>query len=473
MTFRVSEYDWPAFQNRKPFQHQRETVRFLIANKRAFVLNDMGTGKTLSALWACDILIRAQKIRRVLIIGPLSTMRTVWMNEVMLNMPHRRVAIAHGTKPQRIAALKSQADFTVINHDGIKILENEIIDEQFDVIIIDELTAYKSHSSERSKCMYRIALAQSCQHNHQRRADGAVWGMTGEITPNYPTEAFWQCRVVNPFNKWLPRYFGQFRDACMVQLNELVWVPKPEAPQVVSMCAQPAIRYTREQCLDLPDTMYQTMEVPLSPEQTRRYNEMKKQALIQYDQGTVTAANAAVLLNKLMQISAGAVKDDDGGVVEIGCPDRIDTLMEIFEETPQKKLVVFATYRASIELLLRELGRRKIRCAAIHGDVNQNQRAVNIDNFQRGDLQVLVLQPQSAAHGITLTAASTIVWFSLIPSNELYNQGNARIVRAGQTRKTQIIMFVSTPAEKHISNILQRKGEVSKEVLRLFADREL
>lgn len=473
MSFSVADYAWPAFQGRKPFAHQKVTVKHMLGNKRLFVLNDMGTGKTLSAIWACDILMCASKIRRVLVIGPLSTMKSVWFNELYLNVPHRRVAIAHGTKQVRMAALKSQAEFVIINHDGVKILEDEIIAEQFDIIIIDELTAFKTHSSERSKCMKRIADAQGAASNRQRSRDGAVWGMTGEITPNSPIEAFWQCKVVNPFNQWLPKYFGQFRDACMVQINEMVWIPKPEAPQIVAMCAQPAVRFTREQCLDLPDTTYSTLETPLSAEQISYYEVMRKQALVESDSGNVTAVNAAVLLNKLLQISAGAVKNDAGRVIEIGCKDRIDQLIELFEQTPQKKLVVFATYRASIELVFKELTRRGIKCACIHGDVAQNLRAHHIQQFQTGDLEVLILQPQSSAHGITLTASSTIVWFSLIPSNELFQQGNARIVRAGQTRKTFIYMFVSTKAEKHIARILQTKGDMSKEVLRLFAEHEI
>ena len=462
MTFSVENYEWPAFQGRKPFAHQKVTVKFMLANKRGFILNEMGTGKTLSAIWVCDILLTAKKIRRVLVICPLSTMRSVWYNELQLNVPRRSVRIAHGTRAQRLIALKSQAEFVIINHDGVKILEDEIIAEQFDVIIIDELTAFKSHSSERSKCMERIA-------KHGR----AVWGMTGELTPNSPLEAYWPCKIVNPKIEWLPRYFGQFRDACMFQVNEMVWLPKPEAPQIVAMCAQPAIRFTRDQCLDLPDTTYQTLESDLSPEQQTYYVTMRKAALVETESGNVTAANAAVLLNKLLQISAGAVKNDVGTVIEIGCPDRMAMLMELFEETPQKKLVVFATYRATIAMLERELTKRGVKCAAIHGDVPQNLRASHIQRFQEGDLQVLVLQPQSSAHGITLTAASTIVWFSLIPSNELYQQGNARIVRAGQTRKTFIYMFVSTKAERHIAKILETKGNMSREVLRLFAEQEI
>src|SRR5574337_453042 len=459
--FTVDQYTWPAFQGRKPFDHQRVTVAFVIRHKRAMILNDMGTGKTLSALWACDILALARKIRRVLVICPLSTMRAVWEREVKMNLPHRRVSIAHGSKQVRIAALKSQADFVVINHDGIKVIEDEIVNEQFDLIIIDELTAYKA-DSDRTKCMRRIA-----------KSVRAVWGMTGELTPNAPTEAFWPCKIVNPDNQFLPKYFGQFRDACMLQINEMVWIAKPEAPQIVAMCAQPAIRFTRDQCLDLPDTTYETLEVPMTGLQAEYYETMRKKAYIEYQSGGVTAVNAAVKLNKLMQISAGAVKNDEGQVIEIGCEDRIRALLELYEATPQKKLVVFATYRATIEMLLRELQKHKIHARAIHGDVPHTLRGQYIDQFQTGSLNVLVLQPQSSAHGITLTASSTIVWFSLIPSNELYNQGNARIVRPGQTRKTVIYMFVSSSAERHVAKILQNKGDISDETMKLFADHKI
>lgn len=461
MTFSVDTYHWPALPGRVPYAHQKHTVKFVLSYKRAYVLNDMGTQKTLSVLWACDILFMAKKIRRVLVVCPLSTMKTVWANEIYGNIPHRTYAIAHGSKEHRLRMLKSTAQFIIINHDGIKSIEEDLIRERFDVLIIDELTAFKS-KSDRTRCMDRIS-----------KTTRAVWGMTGDLTPNSPLEAFYPAKIVNPDNEYLPRYFGQFRDACMYQVNEFTWLPKPEAPQIVSMCVQPAIRYTRDQCLDLPDTSYQTLEVELSPDQARYYTEMRKQALLDTDSGTVTAVNAAVKLNKLLQISAGAVKGDDGQTIEIGCEARMELLFELFEETPQKKLVVFATYRATIEMLVREFTKRKIECASIYGDVPQSLRASHIDRFQTGSLQVLVLQPQSSAHGITLTAASTLVWFSLVPSNELFQQGNARIIRSGQVRKTLIIMMVSTPAEKHIARILQAKGDMSKEILRLFKDREV
>lgn len=468
MSFDIESYDWPAYQGRKPFQHQKHTVRFVLKERNCFVLNDMGTGKTLAILWALDILFKAKRVRKVLIIGPLSTLKTVWLNEIFLNMPHRRAGVAHGNAKVRRQVLTDPCcEIVIMNHDGIKFEEPTIMAERPDIIIIDEVTAFKANS-DRTKCMRRIT-----KDGRKLGWLKGVWSMTGDLTPEKPTDAFYPCHITVPHNQFLPKYFGQFFDACMYQVNEYLSLPKPEAPQIVAMCTQPSIRFTRDQCLDLPDTTFQIMEIPLSAEQQKFYEEMRKSAYLETESGTVTAKNAAVKLNKLLQISAGAVKNEVGDIVTLDCSDRLRTLLDIFEQTPQKKLVVFATYRASIEMVENYLVSKGVNAAAIHGDVAQNLRADRIEDFQRGKLQVLIIQPQSAAHGITLTAASTIVWYSLIPSNELYQQGNARIVRAGQTRKTQIITFVGTKAEKHVADIVARKGDISREIMRLFVDHEL
>jgi len=424
----------------------------------------MGTGKTLSVLWACDILFEAARIRKVLIVSPLSTMRPVWQKEIFFNLPHRRSAIAHGNKAQRVAAISSPVHFVIINHDGIKTCADELIRESFDIIVIDELTAFKSAQSERTKTMIYITQPARAK---------AVWGLTGEPTPNSPIEAFSQCKVVNPINPVLPRYFTQFRDATMYQINEYVWLAKDDAANIVHRCMQPAVRFRREDCLDLPPTMYQTVSVPFTKEQEEHYNRMKQEAYILHDKGEISASSAAIVLNKLLQISAGAVKTNDGQIAMIDYKPRFEALLEILEQTPQKKLIVFATYVATIQRLRDDLLNANIRTAAIYGDVKHNLRAEHIDDFQNSDLQVLILQPQSSAHGINLVAGSTILWFSLIPSNELYRQGNARIVRPGQTRTTFIIHMVSSPAEQHIANILERKGHMSDEVLNLFKQRQI
>lgn len=453
----LPEYNWPIRGGLKPFEHQMHTTWFVLKYKRCFVLNEMGTGKTLSILWALDILFRSKKIRRALVVSPLSTIRLVWANEIFFNMPHRKYAVCHGSRHQRIQALRNPAEIVIINHDGIKTVFDELDAESFDVIVIDELTAFKSHATERTKAMIKLA----------KRAK-AVWGLTGEPTPNSPIEAFSQAKIVNPTNPALPRYFTQYREMTMTKINEFVWLPKFEAPKVVSRVLTPAIRYKRDECMDLPPTTYQTLEVGLSEQQQEAYAKMKKHMLLEYQSGKVTAVNAAVALNKLLQISAGSVRMDDGTTLQINCKPRLDALHDIFEQTPQKKLIIFATYTASIRMLVEYAAKNGIQAQPFYGDVNPAHRLQFVDQFQNGKLNWLVMQPQSSAHGLTLVASSTITWFSLIASNEYYNQANARIVRPGQKLNTLIARFVSTPAEKHMADILDRKDKLSSAVLELF-----
>lgn len=464
--FSIANYNWPTMEGRTPFIHQKPTAEFLLRYKRAYLLSQMGTGKTLSVLWASDILMLAGRIRKVLIVGPLSSLYSVWQKEIFFNMPHRKSAVAHGTRAQRLAAITSRVDFVIINHDGIKVCPDDLVREQFDIIVIDELTAFKSPASrsERTKVAMYITDPQRAK---------AVWGMTGEPTPNEPTEAYAQCKVVNPLNPHLPRYFSQFRDATMYQISEHLWLTKPGHADIVHQCMQPAIRYLRSECLDLPPTTYQTLEIPFTQEQRQHYNRMRDEAYISHEKGEITASSAAIVLNKLLQISAGAVKTDTGEIVHIDYSPRFTALIDTLEQTPQKKLVVFATYIATIKRLIEDLRKAGYEANPIYGEVDRKVRAKFVDDFQEKNTNVLVMQPQSSAHSITLVAASTTMWFSLIPSNELYRQGNDRIIRAGQTRNTLILHMVSSPAEQHIANILQRKGLSSDDVLNLFSQRQL
>lgn len=455
------EYTWPMKNpNHKPFQHQKDTTVFLLNNKRAFNLSDMGTGKTLSTLWASDILMHNKRIRKVLIVSPLSTMQAVWGREIFQNLPHRKFCIAHGSKDYRIAALKANADFIIINHDGVTIMEDYIIRENFDLIIIDELTAYKNHTSERSKSMCRIAA--KCN---------AVWGLTGEPTPNSPSEAFGQARCINPKNPALPKYFKQFQDLVEYQLTPYIWVPKEKANIEVFKVLQPSIRFDRDKCTDIPPCVKEAIEIPMSNQQKELYAEMARELLIEYEQGLITAANAGVKAMKLLQICAGAVKDDHGGVMLIDDKPRMDYIEQVLEEMGKnRKLVLFSTFRAAIHKLESHFTKKKFKLAAIHGDVSQSKRSEIIRKFQDEDLELIIIQPQSCAHGVTLTAANVSLWHSLIASGEIFNQANARITRIGQERKQFIKMPWGSKAEKRLIGILESKNTTSQNILELFTD---
>jgi SNF2 family DNA or RNA helicase len=441
----------------RPFHHQIESAKFKIANPRCYDFSDLGTGKTLSSLWPADFLIINEKVRRVLIITPLSTMHAVWAREIFSNFPHRRYGIAHGSREHRAHVIKSNVEFVIINHDGIVIMEEEIIKAKFDIIITDELTAFKKHTTNRSKALQRI----------QKSARGH-WGLTGAPTPNGPVEAYGQAKCVNPSNPNVPKYFKQFQNSVEQQVGPFVWIAKPDAANIVNNMLQPAIRFKRDDCLDLPECQYEETVVEFTEQQKKVYAKMKDDLLVEYHSGEITAVNAAVKAMKLLQIAAGSVKDDQGNVLHLDVSTREDELWRIFEETGKTKLVVFCAFRASIDRLQDFLTKKGAKVGVINGDVPHANRGRLIDAFQNSDLEILVIQPQSSAHGITLTKANVIVWYSLVPSGEIYMQANGRITRAGQTRKQYIIHLIGCKAEKNIMNILQGKGNTSQEVLALF-----
>lgn len=463
-----SQYLWPMKDGMKPFAHQVEIVKFLLRNKRAFNLSDLGTGKTLAHLWASDFLMINDKIKQVLIVTPLSTMRSVWANEIFTHLPHRRYRIVHGTKDERLYAIRSNADFLIINHDGVSIqaIEDEIIKKirqgYIGLVIVDEMTAFKKHTTNRSKAMMRISNELG-PHN-------GFHGATAAPTPNSPTEAFGQAKVVNPYNPALPRYFKQFEAMVEQKVGPFITIPLPGAEQRVSDVLSPAIRFNRDDCIDIPPCQYLTHVVQITDEQRAAYKKMKEELVIEYENGLITAANAAVKAMKLLQIAAGSVKDDQGNSMKLDSSNRDDFLWGIFEQTGKTKLVVASAFRADILHLQEFFQKRKIKVAVIHGGVNHDMRAAHIKAFQEGDLQVLIIQPQSAAHGITLTAANHLVWYSLVASGEVHLQFNGRITRAGQMRKQTIHYLIGTQAEKRILDILNGKKTMSTSVLEMFEE---
>lgn len=469
MILPYADYVWPSkSKDFKPFDHQRQTVIFLLQNKRAFNFSDLGTGKTMSHLWAYDFLMCNQKIKKVLIICPLSTMQSVWGSEIFLNLPHRSYKIAHGNQESRLYALRSNADFIIINHDGISIkaVENEIIKQirsgEISIICIDELTAFKKHTTNRSKAMIRISEVMG--------PNRGLHGATGAPTPNGPTEAYGQAKVINPWNDRLPKYFKQFQGLVEYQVGPYLMIPTEDSDKYVEQVLNPAIRFKRDDCIDIPECQYITKIVEFTPDQKKMYEKMREDLLVEYAGGEISAANAAVKMMKLLQIAAGSVKDDEGNIVNVDSSTRDEELWQIFEETGKTKLVVFAAFRASIEHLLQFFRGRKVKVGAIHGSIDHKERARLIKEFQDSDLQVLVIQPQSSAHGITLTASSVIVWYSLVASGEIHVQANGRITRAGQLKKQLIYYLIGCKAEKHILSLLQNKGDMSRRVLSLFEE---
>lgn len=440
-----------------PMEHQKDTASFIVANQRCFVFNEQGVGKTASAAWAVDYLMKQGKVKRVLVVCPLSIMKAAWQRDLFQVLPHRSVGIAHGAPKTRREIIQGTYDFVIINFDGVEIVLDEIKAAGFDMVIVDEANGLKNTQTRRWKT-FRKVVTEGMR----------LVLMTGTPASQSPEDAYGLAKLVCPQN--VPAFVSGWRDLVMQKINQFKWIPRPRANDIVFRALQPAIRYTKEECMDLPDIMYQTREVPLTVQQEKYYQALKQQFLFEAAGEDVTAVNAAAKLNKLLQISSGAVYSDDGTPLFFDVSNRLAELEAVIDES-LKKVIVFAPFTHTIELIEEHLHKKKISCAIINGAVSANNRAKVIQRFQEElDPRVVIIQPQAAAHGITLTAANTVVWFGPTSSVETYLQANARAHRKGQDHKVTVILMQGSPAEEHMYNMLNGKVDSHMKLIDLYSN---
>jgi SNF2 family DNA or RNA helicase len=449
----LRDYNWPGIY--KPFDHQKTTASFLSLRQRAFCFNEAGTGKTSAAIWAADYLMNIGKIKRVLIICPLTIMRTAWLADIFKTAMHRTAAVAHGSKTAREKVIESDYEFVIINFDGVSTVQSQIQAGGFDLIIVDEANAYKTVTTKRWKTLAKLITAST-----------HLWMMTGTPASQSPLDAYGLARLISPSR--VPKFMGAWRDKVMIQYSRFRWEPKQTAKNDVHNALQPAIRFTKKECLDLPDVMYQTRLVPLSPQVGHFYKQLKNQLLIEAAGEQISAVNAAAAMNKLLQISGGAVYTDERDVVEFDISPRLAALKEALEETI-RKVVVFVPFVHTIDIVAEYLTKEGYSNEVIRGDVSANQRANIIQRFQsQSDPRVLVVQPQSASHGVTLTAADTIVFWSPVLSVETYMQCVARIDRVGQQHKMTVVHLQGSEVEKKVYAMLQGKIDSHLKLVDLY-----
>jgi SNF2 family DNA or RNA helicase len=438
----MGHYNWPGLH--KPFDHQKKTASFLTLNRRAFCLNEQGTGKTGSVIWAADYLMKLGRIKRVLVICPLSIMDSAWRADLFKFAMHRHVDIAYGSKEKRIRVINSEAEFVIINYDGVEIVQDEIANGGFDLVVIDEANAYKNVQTTRWKTLNKIL-----------KPDTWLWMMTGTPAAQSPVDAYGLAKLVNP--QAIPKFYSTFRDMVMYKVSQFRWVNRPDADKVVFEALQPAIRYTKEECLDLPELIYTSREVELTPMQKKYYDLLRSKLVVEASGEQITAVNAAVGMNKLLQISCGAVYSDSGETLEFDIKNRYKVLREVIDETKQK-ILIFVPFKHTIEILSEKLKSEGFTTDIISGDVSAGNRADIFKRFQETpDPRILIIQPQAAAHGVTLTAADTVVWWGPTPSLEIYAQANARAHRAGQRHPVTVVRLQGSNAEKHLYKMLDSR----------------
>jgi SNF2 family DNA or RNA helicase len=295
-----------------------------------------------------------------------------------------------------------------------------------------------------------------------------AWGMTGRPIPRAPTDVWAQARILTPQN--VPKFFGRYREELMIRHphSQFQWLPKHDAADRAFAALQPAVRYSIDDVAELPELIERDVQVGMGVKQLRIYKQLAKDCYAKLQSQEITAANAGVVMNKLLQVAAGWVYAKDKSVVTLDNELRLEAMLDAIDSTNRKALV-FVPFKHALAGISGVLTQEKIEHASVSGDTAPSERDRIFSAFQQtSKYKVLAAHPQCLAHGITLTAADTIIWFGPTTSLEIYEQANARIRRVGQKHKQQVLKFTGTPIEKRIYKILSDHQVIQDRLLDLF-----
>lgn len=456
----------------KLFDHQEHTAQFLLEQPRAWVQSSPGTGKTISTLEAFRRFRRDGGKGRMLVLAPLSILQPAWGGDIAKWLGGE-FSFACAFAKNRREAFASGADIIITNHDAVKWATKnpEALQQAFPQddgqehwLVIDEATAYKNPTSQRSKAML------SLRTYFDRRI-----AMSGTPTAKDVLDIFHPTLIIDD-GLHLGNKFFSFRNqvASPIQVgpdpNMVKWIPHDTAEEFVAQAlADICIRYRFEDCIDIPPNQTITYNVDLPTKLRNLYDQMLETSVIETDDGeAVTAVNAGVRVRKLLQLLTGAVYDADGEP-QLFHTNRYDLVMQLVQERDHS-LVAF-NWKHEVKALTEMADKLGITYGVIDGSVKHEDRTQVVDRFQAGELQVIFAHPQSAGHGLTLTAGTATIWCSPTYNAEHYQQFNQRIYRAGQTQATQTIHIAARDtAEEDVYELLSGKLTRMEDLLGLFAD---
>jgi SNF2 family DNA or RNA helicase len=382
----------------------------------------------------------------------------VWKNDIFDVLMHRTAVVVHGSREQREKALKTKVDFYILNHDGVGIgwITDHIRKrEDIDLIIIDEASMFRNFGTKKYKALVKML-----------RDDQRLWLLTGTPCPNAPTDAWALAKLVSPAR--VPQYFGAFKRQTMAQLSQFKWMPRPDAYNIAYEAMQPAVRYKKADCLDLPPVMLEDRECGLTKEQSKAFLDMRTLMMAEAKEHQITAVNAADKINKIRQILCGAVKDPTTDTYfSLPHGPRTEVLLEAIEQASAKVIVV-VPFKGIIKELEKEVAKHH-SVAVLNGDVSPKMRDRIIKAFKEAaDPHVLLCHPKVMSHGLNLTEADTLIFYAPIYSNDEFQQVTERFNRAGQTRKMTIIRIAAHPVEWKIYKMVDNKKVTQDNILSLY-----
>ena len=425
--------------------YQEYSVNFIIEHPVAAVLLDCGLGKTVTSLTAInDLMFDYFDIHRVLVICPLRV-GNVWANEIQHweHLHLLRYSAAVGSESERLSALKAQADIYIINRENVQwLIEKSGIPFDFDMLVVDELSSFKNYQSKRFKALMKA-----------RPKVKRVVGLTGTPSSNGLMDLFAEFKLLD-MGARLGRFIGQYRNAYFSpdkRNGQIIYNYKPlpnAEQQIYDKISDITISMKSTDHLKMPEMISTKYEVELSDSEKKKYEELKKDLILQLPDGEITAANAASLTGKLSQMANGAVYSDDESILEIH-QRKLDALEDIIESANGKPVLVAYWFRHDLERIRKRF------------DVRAIKTAKDIADWNNGRIPVALIHPASAGHGLNLQAGGNhLVWFGLTWSLELYQQTNARLWRQGQTAETVVIQHIVAKAtvDEHIMKALAQKN---------------
>ena len=418
-----------------PHEYQRFAAEYIKSHPVAAVLLDMGLGKTSITLTALnDLLFDSFDIRRVLVIAPLRVARNTWSAEIE-KWDHLRMlqySIAVGTEAERLAALQKKSDIYIINRENMQWLISESgIPFDFDMVVIDELSSFKNHQTKRFRALMKA-----------RPKVKRIVGLTGTPSSNGLMDLWAEFRLLD-MGERLGKFIGQYRTRYFLpdkRNGQVVFSYKPlpgAEEKIYGKISDITISMKATDHLKMPELVNSRYTVYLSEKEMERYGELKKELVLQLPDGDITAANVASLSGKLLQMANGAVYSDAEDVITIH-DRKLDALEDIIEAANGKPVLVAYWFRHDLDRITERLQKLKIPASRLDTDGS-------IKRCNTGEIPVALIHPASAGHGLNLQAGgSTLVWFGLTWSLELYQQTVARLWRQGQEAKTVVVQHIIT-----------------------------
>ncbi len=433
--------------NFSPHNYQAYAIDYIETHPIAAVLLDMGLGKTVISLTAiADLLFDSFEAHRILVVAPLRVARDTWPAEIEKweHLQHLTYAVCVGTPKERRTALLSGADITIINRENLGwLIDSSGFDFDYDMVIIDELSSFKNHKSKRFQSLMKV-----------RPKVKRIVGLTGTPSSNGLMDLWAEFKLLD-FGNRLGRFITHYRNNYFIpdkRNGEIIYSYKPmpyAEDAIYRKISDITISMKSTDHLQMPELLSSQYEVRLSDEEAERYRELKADFILELPEGEITAANAASLTGKLSQLANGAIYDDEGNIVEFH-DRKLDALEDIIESANGKPLLVAYWFKHDLQRIKKRFNVREIKSSK------------DITDWNAGNIPVAVIHPASAGHGLNLQAGgSTLIWFGLTWSLELYQQTNARLWRQGQTSGTVVIEHIIT------------KGTIDERILKALSLKEV